>query len=257
MSNYSFTFIIGYRFQADRIFNLLRVVDWIRQFKNVQLIIVEQDTHSKFFNLNINAEHIFVKSEIAFNKSLSFNVGLKYSQSDKVIFGDSDLIMNPTVFMKCLKELDENYEMISPYNNVVDLSPDESVLEYNDIYKIHRDGRGTHDNQKVPLCGGITMWRRNSIYKIGGWPEEFIGWGGEDDLQTIKVGNFLKWGEVKANCYHLYHHRGTPDMNLYQGNLKRLKEFSQLDKKGQWDYINRIRGGIGRKNKYSDIKIND
>jgi hypothetical protein len=33
---------------------------------------------------------------------------------------------------------------------------------------INRPGRGETDHQKVPLCGGICIFRREAIDKIGG-----------------------------------------------------------------------------------------
>ena len=37
-----------------------------------------------------------------------------------------------------------------------------------------------------------------NLYEVNGFNEDFIGWGGEDDYQTMKVKHFLKWTELKA-----------------------------------------------------------
>ena len=95
MSNYSFTYIIAYKHSADRLQNLRRVLDWINGFANVEVIIVEQDKHSKIRHLNLKAKHVFTRCDLPFNKSHAFNVGIKSSTSNLIVFGDSDLIMDP------------------------------------------------------------------------------------------------------------------------------------------------------------------
>jgi hypothetical protein len=75
--NYAFTYVIGYRHRIDRLQNLRRVLDWINGFSGAEVIIVEQDKHSKISHLNLKAKHIFIKSNLPYNRSWSFNVALK------------------------------------------------------------------------------------------------------------------------------------------------------------------------------------
>ena len=49
MSGYKFTFVIGFRYKADRISLLRRTLDWVNTFKDVEVILVEQDKHSKIY----------------------------------------------------------------------------------------------------------------------------------------------------------------------------------------------------------------
>ena len=82
--------------------------------------------------------------------------------------------MRPDDFINGLKLLDQ-YDMVSPYHSVLDLTPQESGLQLEEIVKIDRAGRGEEDHQKINICGGISMFRKQAIQKIGGWSEEFIG----------------------------------------------------------------------------------
>lgn len=245
------TYIIGYRHSVERLNNLRRTLDWISGFSGAQIILVEQDTHSKISHLNLKCEHIFVKSKMPYNRSWAFNIGLKYAKSKIVCFGDSDLIMEPNDFINSLKLLDQ-YEMVSPYHSVVDLTPQESNLPLENIVRINRPGRGETDNQKINICGGIAMFRRDAITRIGGWSEDFIGWGGEDDFQTIKVHNFLTWHESKARCFHLYHSRGTIDQNQYGKMLQMLQKMSTWNKEELAKYINSTWPKNGMLNKYDN-----
>lgn len=249
--NHSFTYIIGYRHTPDRLNNLKRVLDWINCFGGVEVIVIEQDSHSKISHLNLKCRHIFLKSKELYNKSWSFNVATKYAKSNVIVFGDSDLIMDPNRFIDGLRLLDQ-YEMVNPYSSVVDLDGNESSMQFEQMVLINRPGRGENDHQKVPLCGGICMFRKESINKIGGWSEDFIGWGGEDDFQSVKVKNFLSYKELPNKCYHLFHNRTQPDMPAYQRNLQLLQTLSNLSKEDLVKYTNKNLAKNGMLNKYDN-----
>jgi hypothetical protein len=250
--NYNFSCIILYRHNIQRWNNLKRVLEWLNGFSGVEVIIVEQDTHSKIEHLNFTAKHIFTKTNLPFNRSWGFNVGLKNSNSDIIVFTDCDLIMEPNSFISAIKKIEE-YDMVSPYSSVVDLNPEESQLQMESIFGINRPGRGEEDHQKINICGGITIFRKESIMRIGGWCEEFIGWGAEDDFQTIKVENFLTHYEQKSRCYHLYHDREAPDMKWYQRNLQLLQKYKSLSKEDIAKSINNSLKKIGMKNIYDNF----
>lgn len=249
--HYLFTYIIGYRHKLDRLSNLRKTLDWVNSFSNVEVILVEQDTHSKISELNLNCKHIFVKSNIPYNRSWAFNVGLRHSQSNVIIFGDSDIIMHPDDFIRGIRAL-ENHDMVSPYHSVIDLTPDESNMQFDKIISINRPGRGETDNQKINISGGISMFRKESIIKIAGWNEGFIGWGGEDDFQTIKVKNLLNWTELKAKCYHFWHKREQPDKTHYQRSLQILQKAYSLKKDEIINHVNNTVKKIGMKNLYDN-----
>lgn len=251
---YKFTFIIGYRHKIDRLNNLRRTLDWINSFTGAEIILVEQDKHSKIDHLNLKCKHIFMKSTMPYNRSWAFNVGLKHSNSNIIVCGDSDLVMNPNDFIKGLQALTE-YEMVSPYHSVVDLTPQESGMPLEQLVQIDRVGRGETDNQKINISGGIAIFRKDALMKIGGWNEDFIGWGGEDDYQTVKVKHFLKWVELKSRCYHLYHERVAPDSRFYQRTLQLLEKSSKMSKEELERVTNASIPKIGMKNKYEHLAI--
>lgn len=251
-SNYSFTYIIGYRHSLERLQNLRRVLDWINGFKGVEVLLIEQDTHSKISHINLKAKHIFIKSNMPYNRSWSFNVAMKIANSNVLIFGDSDIIIEPNLFISGLNAL-KTHDMVSPYNSVIDLTQQESNLPLENIIKIDRPGRGENDNQKINICGGVSMFNLEAIQKIGGWNEDFWDWGGEDDYQSLKVKNFLTWTELPGRCFHLYHNRVQPDPKYYQRNLQILKESSTLSKEQLQKVILIQTSKIGWKNKCSNF----
>lgn len=247
---HSFTYIIGYRHSNERLINLRRVLDWVSGFGAIEIILVEQDKHSKIKNISLKGvKHIFTKSEMPYNRSWAFNVGLKYATSDVIAFGDSDLIVDPQDFINSLKLL-ETYECVSPYRSVLDLNQNESSLSIDQMKLISRPGRGETDNQKINLCGGIVLYRKESIYKIGGWCEDFIGWGGEDNFQEHKTKNLLSWFESSNKCFHLWHERAQPDMKWYPRTLELLNKLVSLSPDDLKKNINLSLQKMGMKNKY-------
>lgn len=245
------TYVIGYRHSLDRIINLRKVLDWLSGFSNMDIVIVEQDTHTKIKHLNLNAKHIFIKSDQPYNRSWAFNVALKRNRNPIIVFGDSDIIMDPEQFIDSINNL-QNFDVVSPYSSVLDLTPEESNYPFQSLSQIQRPGRGETDNQKINLCGGIVLFRAEAATRIGGWCEEFIGWGGEDDFQTYKVKNLgLTFKEMPYKCFHLWHPRGQANQAYYQRTLHLLDQLMKLDQNKLQMHINATVGKIGQVNKYA------
>ena len=249
----SFTYIIPFKYTEDRFETLKKV------FKNIenldcQKIIIEQGTDSILptKNLEYSFDYIFLPNYMPFNKSWSLNVAYKEAKFDKIIFGDADNLIDTKYIFEGLSELD-NFEMVSPHTRLVDLDSDESEMEFEKIFLINRPGRGETDHQKMTLCGAMTMFRRSALDKISGWPEEFIGWGAEDDAMSIKVQHFLTWKALEYNCYHLYHERVNPDVQFYYRNLHIYNSYLNAPKEHIGQHIEKVRPFIGNKNRKLEV----
>lgn len=245
----SFTYIIPFKFTEDRFQTLIKVLKNIQSLE-CEIIIIEQGTESILPSKKIEFEfkYIFLENVLPFNKSWSLNVAYKEATFNKIVFGDADNLIDTNLIKLGLKELDE-YEMVSPHIRLIDLDSNESNLESSEIFKIIRPGRGETDHQKMTLCGAMTMFQKESLDKIGGWPEEFIGWGGEDDAMSVKVQHFLKWKCLDFNCYHLWHERVNPDRNFYFRNVQIYNSYMNVQKEILWEHINKIKSTIGDKNR--------
>jgi len=246
------TYVIAYQHKPDRLHNLKRVLEWLTPFQGLNVVIVEQDKKSKISELNLRAKHIFLKTDLPFNKAWAFNVALRYCDTPIIIYGDSDLIMHPQAFLQAVQTLDF-YDCVNPYNSVIDLTPQEGMMDLNSILQINRIGRGeaADDIQKVPMMGGIFMMKKEAFYKIGGHNEDFIGWGAEDNYLDVMVKNFLTHTTLPNKCYHFYHEKSKIDMKLYQRNMEILNHFSNASKQQLQNHINLVLPKIGHLNKYS------
>jgi predicted glycosyltransferase involved in capsule biosynthesis len=245
------TYVIGYRHSYDRIINLRRVLDWLSGFNNIEVVIVEQDKYSKISHLNLKASHIFIKSDRPYNRSWAFNVALKRCMNPIIVFGDSDLVMDPHQFLLSVNELN-NFEVVSPYSSVLDLTIEENNYPFEMLSTIQRPGRGETDNQKINLCGGIVIFRTESALKLSGFCESFEGWGGEDDFQTYKVDKLGVTNKIMPfKCFHFWHQRDQTDMSGYQRTIQMLSQLTLLDEKQLQLHINATAGKIGMLNKYA------
>lgn len=254
-SPYLFTYIIPYKHKIDRLQNLKRVLDWVAGFRGVEIILVEQDKKPRIQNIPLRGvKYQFIKTETPFNKALAFNVGLKYATTNIIVFGDSDIIMDPQDFANGINLL-KDFECVSPYNKVIDLKPEEVNWQLDQMKTIDRPGRGETDIQKICLCGGIIIFRKDAIYRIGGWDERFIGWGAEDDYQSDKTKKLLTWFEHPSRCYHLFHQPERPDMRFYQRNLQIYQQGLQMSKEDLVKHINMSLQKIGMKNRYDNFSF--
>lgn len=241
-----FSYIIPFRFRQDRIIPLRRVVDFISGFQGAEIIIVEQDTHSKISHLNLKATHIFIESEIPFNKSWAYNVGVKNSIAPVLVFADADFILNPNDLIESLKML-ETYDCVIPTSNIVNLTPQESAADFNHIFSIKRPG------YKFSMTNGAVLFRREAIQKIGGWNEDFIGLSQENQFQDIKIKNLLNYKELDFTGYHLNHRQDPPDFTFAQRNNQIMDTYRQATTEVLNQHISQTSFKIGLKNKYSSL----
>lgn len=215
------TYAIGWRWRPDRESNLKRVLGWLASFPEVEVLVVEQDQESRF-SPPAGVRHVFARYGGPFNRSWGFNIAYRESDSPLLAFGDSDIIMRPDEFKVAL-EASQALDVVSPYSSVVDLSPNESVMPLCDLASIQRPGRGEADNQTTNLCGGVVIFSRSAVECVGGWDEDFVGWGGEDDIMTFKVvAAGLKSALMPFKCYHLWHARAPLDPYAYSRTIRTL-----------------------------------
>lgn len=217
-----FTYAIGWRHHRDREGNLSRVLDWLKSFPGLDVLVVEQDNMRRF-RPPPGVRHVFARSTEPYNRSWGFNIAFRESESPHVVFGDSDILMRSHEFLSAL-EAAESLDVLSPYSSVLDLDLQESGMSLEEMGRIVRPGRGEMDNQKINLCGGVVVFSRDAFERVGGWDEDFVGWGGEDDMMTFKVeAAGLRTASMPFRCYHLWHQRVVPDSAGYSRTLGLLR----------------------------------
>jgi predicted glycosyltransferase involved in capsule biosynthesis len=187
------------------------MLEWLNIF-DFEVIIIEQDTIQKLDpeslkETNSRVKHKFVKSGHLFNRAWGFNVATKFTDSDILFYADADTIMNPEEILKSVSLFD-TYQCISPFLSLIDLPLhitnriDIPKFDYNNTYGLPIRGG-------INMCSNIVGFTREGINKVNGWDERFEGWGGDDDIQSIKSQELLKCLIMPTTAYHLHHSRST------------------------------------------------
>lgn len=239
-----FTYVIPFRYRADRIIPLRRVIDWLSGFQGIEILLIEQDRHSKINHLNLKAQHHFIQNDGPFNKGWAFNYAIKRTQSNFIIFGDADFIMDPNHLIESLKAL-ETCDCVIPTSNIVNLSYPESVGDMSSVFSIKRPGF------KSSMTNGISLFNKNSIIKIGGWNEDFLGTGFTNRFQDIKIIKLLNYKQLEFTGYHLHHNTDNYDQMVSNHNSKIFEFFSDGDQNKLSQHINLTISRIGFSNRYS------
>jgi hypothetical protein len=238
------TFVIPFQFRPDRIIHLRRVVDWLQGFQGGEILIVEQGKNSHLNGLSIRANHIFVESDMPFNKSWLYNIALKRISSPLVVLIEADVIMNPQHFIESLKIAD-NFDCVVPCNNIIKLSIQESQQDFNNILSINRT------ESKQNLCDGIIIFKRESLWRIGGWNEDIMGLDGFDNkFQEMKIRKGLSVKEMEYSAYHFFHYPDKALDDLKNRNSQIYDHFIKADISALNLHINQTAPKIGCINKY-------
>lgn len=239
-----FTYVIPFRFSNDRIIPLRRVLDWLSGFQNIEVMIVEQDKHSKISHLNLKANIVFVESDAPFSKAWAYNIAMKRSNSPFLIFGDADTVMNPHNLISSIKEA-ESSDCVLATSELIKLELNESVMDLNSILSLNKKGFTVNPFE------GITIFKRESIQKVGGWNEDFLGSGGyESKFQDFKCSKLLNVKKMDFVGYHFPHLSYPFDLNLSQRNTQMLDTYSKIDVTQLQQHIQMSGPRVGLLNKY-------
>lgn len=239
-----FTYVIPFRYSSDRALNLKRIVDWLSGFQGIEIMIIEQDTHSKISHLTLRATQFFIKNDGPFNKSWSYNIAIKRSNSPILIFGDADTIMNPQDLIESLKVLD-TCDCVIPSNKVIKLNQQESLADFGSILKIDRK------EDKDNLTDGISIFKRDSIMKIGGWDEDIYE-PHVTTLQDLKLKkNLINYKVLEFCQFQFFYHKINYPNLMLDRNRKIIEHFEKIDVNQFNAHISQTFSKFALHNKYS------
>lgn len=216
--------------------NLLCVLNYLKDiflFKN-KIIVVEQDLIPTFDKLSekLNIEYYFQEHNGSYNKSKALNYGAIKANTKYLIFNDCDIVMEEYTYNFCLKYLKE-FEMVSPYSMCFDLSiPETDKFYLTPIVKVplgRKPREGSFNPEYTNISGGCMMIRRDSFWSIGGWDEEFSGWGGEDDAFNHKIKKCLKYKVFNNICLHLWHEKNKTNHEIHKNDVL-VKKYREMKK---------------------------
>jgi hypothetical protein len=240
-----FSYIIPFRYTPDRILGLKRILEYLTGFQGVEVLVIEQDTHSKIDFMDLRARHYLIRSDAPFNKSWAYNVGMKRAVAPIIIFGEADYFMNPLELIECLKLMD-TYDCIIPNDKYVQLSPRESSFDTNTILQIR------NTQPKKNLLDGLSIFKREAINKIAGWNEDMIGLGYENEFNELKIKKYLNYKQMSYIGFHLYHQPNFAG-EVFMNRNKQILDTYKNDVNLLDQHLSQVYHKIGQANRFATM----
>lgn len=202
------SFIIGHRGSA-RTQLLLKTIESIaaQQQCIVECIVVEQDSQPVMRKqLPAWVKYVFTPTDdpkMPYSRSWAFNVGAEHANSSCLIFHDNDLLVPRDYAYQTLKLVEKGFDFVNLKRFIFYLS--ESATQ-----EILNNGR-IEPSLKVDSImqnaegGGSIGACKKAYFKIGGFDQRFVGWGGEDNEFWERAQTQSVWPYANLALIHLWH----------------------------------------------------
>lgn len=204
----SISYIIPFR-GLDRKDAIRTVVQNIKaqRFPRIEIIAVEQDAATRIVLPEFGSVKYGLSQNVmdnqAFTKASAFNLGASLSTTSKLILHDADMLVYDgyTVQMSQLLDMSDGVHI---GQSVLYLSA-ESTNAVNQTGKLTQ---GAYVERSVKYYeGGSLGCRYNTYLAIGGFCEEFIGYGCEDCEFFNRLSSTKFYNERSVDLVHLWHNR--------------------------------------------------
>lgn len=255
----------------DRISNLQIVLDYYSALlPDSNYIMVEDDkVHNPMFD-QVNyppkrTQYLFVENDSWYHRTRAFNIGSIHAplSTKAIVFMDTDCIISEKFMREGIDSILSNRaDVVWPYNGtVIDTNEEvkqqfvESQLDYNFLFKMWRSHPITtvgSYNQHFGLrgsptfhksVGGVVMFDLQRFREVGGYNENFIAWGAEDneiESRTKKLNlRHYRCEDPDAYLFHLYHSNAIRNNHpYYQSNFDEFHKVNNMSPKDLLSYIN-------------------
>lgn len=236
--------IIHYRKDCeDREFNLRTLLRYISTTFKVcdTYVVVDERVHSEEkipLWAKEYANIIFVQNDDEFRKSFCFNRAAEVAKGGVFCFWDVDALIEAKYIEEAYSKILEQktYDHVYPFSGVfVDVKKNffSEFIDTFDFVKLNeqltsKDIGFYNGNVQVASNispGGCTMISKEAFFKMGGFDENFIGWGFEDTDFRERSKKINRVGYLDSNAlWHLSHN--SPDVDdrskqpHYRNNLQ-------------------------------------
>lgn len=257
-----FSYIIPYRKSSeDRESALNFTIGYMnKHFPDVEVIVVEQDAAPRDHNLDGKFRLVFSYNPGLFNRSWGMNCGAVCSSRPYVVFADNDVFMSVADYATFFNAiLDENIDVVTPAGITINNPEVKKVKniriiggkDFNCIEELEERDRWTYAMMLI-------LFKKERLFEVGGWFEEFEGWGAEDNAMDELIQHSLTPAILNLQLYHIDHGRSVLDGNKqpnYEKNVKILEQIKKSFRRDPQEYVEKRRAlnrifGMGDVNKY-------
>ena len=222
------TYVIPFR-EQERTGSLNTVLNNIRaqKYPDIEIILVEEDQNKKidetqyspidYYRVELNEKHLF-------NKSKAFNLGVARSTSNKIILHDADmLVING--YTQEISDILDNYDSCHLGSTVVYANKDSTS-------NINRLGEVTDPVFERVVGyyeGGSLACTKETYWKIGGFNEDFWGYGCEDCDFYDRMSKGSNYFDNRIyNLLHLHHGRSDGWCDHHDVNIATYDKLKEL-----------------------------
>lgn len=160
-----------------------------------------------------------------FTRSKARNAGWRAATAERICFCDSDMVMTLDAWEKAIEE-SARVDCYNPSAQCWKPGPRKTAnrITTDHRYRFDLPLRGTGlKPSRANLTGGIFFTTREFLERVGGWDEDFCGWGYEDTALGIlarRAGVTIATGTTVGRPIHLWH----PNPKRRKGTTKVLHE---------------------------------
>ena len=205
---------------AERYSNLQTILKYYHErLPDLEIILVEEDSESKLKDIPPWVNHVFVKNSGSFNQGWAVNTAAKISKRPIGASVCNDAIIKWYAFFRAEEEVLKNhYACYIPYHRFYDFNQQQTEdFKRNFVFRNNENvlEERYHNRPDALRAGGIIFFDREALLNIGGFNENFRGWGAEDDEYAFRCKSLGLFGQVENldkkfynaswNLYHLYH----------------------------------------------------
>jgi len=201
------SFIIGHR-GLDRLPLLLLTLRSIAAQQGVpfECIVVEQDSEPRIRDLLppwVRYRHTpLPEASRSFSRSWAFNEGAALARGHLLVFHDNDLLLPAQYAEEAVGLFQSGYEVIQMKRFIFYRSP----LIKGEENPLAASGQWSVDLVlENALAGGSVAITQEAFAAIGGFDEEFVGWGGEDNEFWDRCLTREVWPFGFLPLVHLWH----------------------------------------------------